>query len=88
MSKLTGLLVMDLFGNVPRAHIGERQYFDLNDLNYRRLQALAVANPGLEVLLDACLVIRRPAETICLVPVDVVTALQQTLKPPEGADEH
>jgi hypothetical protein len=79
MSKLTGLLVMDLFGSAPLARLAERRYYDLNELNYRRLQALISANPALQPLLQQALVIERESETLCLIPVDVVETVQQSL---------
>lgn len=80
MSKLTGLLVMDLFGSAPRAHLEDRGYYDLNQLNYRRLQALVGANPVLQELLKSAMVIERETETICLIPVDVVDSVRKKLE--------
>lgn len=80
MSKLTGLLVLDLFGSAPQARMAERQYYDLNELNYRRLQALVSANPALQELLESSLVIVRETETICLILVDVVESVQKKLE--------
>jgi hypothetical protein len=85
MSRLTALLFMDLFGSASQARLAGRSYYDLNDLNYRRLLALAQANPQLTVLLEHSLLIERQDETICLVPVDQVHQIQAELdtQPPE-----
>ncbi len=79
LSKLTGMLMMDIIGSADVARLGPEQYYDLNELNYRRLQALANANPLVATLLEQCLVIDRANETICLVPVDSVQEIQTRL---------
>lgn len=86
MSRLTGLLILDLFTSTPEARIDSRQYYDLNELNYRRLQALVGANPELNPLLENCLVIERNSETICLVPMDVVKAIQSQMNTGKESD--
>jgi hypothetical protein len=88
MSKLTGLLLLDLFGSAPQAQITGRGFYDLNDLNYRRLQALALANPVLQPLLEQCLVIERAAEVVCLVPVDLVSEIQSKLEKLNGPERN
>lgn len=79
MSKLTGMLLMDIIGSADVARLGPNQYYDLNELNHRRLQALANANPLVETLLERCLVVERAHETICLVPVESVQEIQTRL---------
>lgn len=80
MSKLTGLLVIDLFGSAPQARLQARRYYDLNELNYRRLQALVSANPALQPLLDSALEVERETETFYLIPVESVDTVQQALE--------
>lgn len=79
MSKLTGMLILDIFESTPRATIKGRAFYDLNELNYRRLQALALANPELKQLMEQSLLLERASETICLIPVEAVTALSEKL---------
>ena len=79
MSKLTGMLILDIFESTPRAKLKGHEFYDLNELNYRRLQALALANPELQQLMDQSLLLERASETICLIPVDAVNALSQKL---------
>lgn len=79
MSKLTALLVVDLFDTSPQARIEGRIYYDLDELNYRRFIALTTANPILKKVLDGSLIIERNTGTVCLVPVDLVSEAQEVL---------
>lgn len=72
MSKLTALLVQDIFGAAPRARLSGVDYFELDERDYRRFQALAPGNPGLAKALGDCLTLERQRGNLYLVPVSSV----------------
>jgi hypothetical protein len=87
MSKLTGLLVTEMFETATQIKLYERWYYELNERDFRRFRALAPGNPTLSQAVEESFDFQRQNSKYFYIPVDLVQQARLESQDVEASDE-